>query len=93
MVHQYLRWDENTDPQLKIFNNCVNMIRTIPLLVHDDLHPEDVNIKGEARAADELRYFLQTLREKHTQRPLTLVERRLKEMKESEEGLNLRYSK
>lgn len=93
MVHTYLRWDENTTPKLFIFSNCENLIRTLPVLVHDDLHPEDLNTKGEDHAADELRYFLQTLREGFTPRPLTLVERRLKEIKETETGFNLTYRK
>jgi hypothetical protein len=93
MVHTYLRWDENEDPKLKIFSTCNNLIRTLPILVHDDLHPEDLNSKGEDHAADELRYFLQTLREGHTERPMTFVERRLKEMKEHEEDFNLNYHK
>jgi len=92
-VHTYLRWDDNTDPKIKIFSTCENLIRTLPALVHDDLHPEDVNTKSEDHAADELRYFLQTLREGFTPRPLTFVERRLKEMKEKEEDFNLRYTK
>jgi len=93
IVHTYLRWDQNTDPKLQIFNTCPNIIRTLPELMHDDLHPEDVNTKGEDHAADELRYFLQTLREGQTPRPLTMVERRLKEMKSSEGGFNLNYRK
>jgi len=92
-VHTYLRWDENTDPKIKIFSTCENLIRTLPSLVHDDLHPEDLNTKGDDHAADELRYFLQTLREGATQKPMTMIERRLKEMKESEEDFNLNYSK
>jgi len=92
-VHTYLRWDENTDPKIKIFSTCENLIRTIPSLVHDDLHPEDLNSKGEDHAADELRYFLQTLREGHTPRPLTFVEKRLKEMSAQESEFNLNYHK
>ncbi len=57
------------------------------------LNPEDLNTKGEDHAADELRYFLQTLREGWTPKPLTMVEQRLKEMKELEEGFNLNYRK
>ena len=92
-IHTYLRWDENTDPKIKIFSTCENLIRTLPTLIHDDLHPEDINTKGEDHAADDLRYFLQTLREGATKKPLTFVERRLKEMKEKEKDFNLNYSK
>ncbi len=93
MVHTYLRWDENNSPRLFVFKTCKDIIRTIPELIHDDLHPEDVNTKGEDHAADELRYFLQTLREGYTPRPLTKVERRLKEIQENEEEFNLSYHK
>lgn len=93
LVHTYLRWDENTNPNLQIFKTCENLIRTLPLLIHDDLHPEDINTKGEDHAADDLRYFLQTLRAGYTPRPLTIVERRILEMKEKEENFNLVYRK
>ena len=45
------------------------MVRTIPLLIHDELNPEDVDSDGEDHAADELRYFLQTLRANKTKEP------------------------
>lgn len=92
-VHTYLRWDNNTDPKLFIFNTCHNLIRTLPSLIHDELHPEDVDTRGEDHAADDLRYFLQTLREGHTPRPLTMVEKRLKELREKETGFDLQYHK
>jgi len=47
VVHSYLKWDEFTEPKLKVFSTCPNMIRTIPELIHDDLHPEDVDTDGE----------------------------------------------
>ena len=93
IVHQYLRWGEKkidiqgkkyeTEPNLKIFSTCKNLIRTIPTLIHDELHPEDLDTDGEDHAADELRYFLQTLRETKTPKPLNMIERRLKELKDS----------
>lgn len=43
-------------PALFIFNNCRNLIRTLPLLPMDELHPEDVNTKAEDHAYDALRY-------------------------------------
>ena len=93
-VNSYLRWGFNTQPLLKIFSTCHNMIRTIPLAQHDQFHPEDVasirqnfkdkkGIQGTEHqdALDELRYFLRTLRENKAQRPMTAVERRIKELK------------
>jgi len=81
IVHQYLRWDEKTEPKLKIFKNCVNIIRTLPMLIHDQRNPEDVDIRGEDDAEDDLRYFLQTLREHKTPRPLTPVQKRIVEIR------------
>ena len=92
-VHQYLRYDDINEPKLKIFDTCHNLIRTLPLLVHDEHHPEDVDTDGEDHAADELRYFLQTLRDSRAPKAETMVERRLRELKEKTEEYNYHYSK
>jgi phage terminase large subunit len=77
IMHQYLRWDETHEPRLKFFKTCVNAIRTIPLLIHDDKHPEDVDTRGEDHAGDECRYVLQTLRDNKSPRPMSVIERHL----------------
>ncbi len=76
-VHQYLRWDERTEPKLKVFSTCTNMIRTIPSLVCDPNNSQDVDTRGEDHAADDLRYFLQTLRDQKTQKPMSEMKKRL----------------
>ena len=43
-------------PSLKIFSNCVNLIRTLPLLPLDKNNPEDVDTNAEDHAYDALRY-------------------------------------
>ena len=43
-------------PSLFIFNNCVNLIRTLPLLPCDKNNPEDVDTHTEDHAYDALRY-------------------------------------
>jgi hypothetical protein len=44
---------------LQIFEGrCPNLVRTFPLLVHDEGKPEDVNSDGEDHAPDTLRYGL-----------------------------------
>lgn len=90
-MHQYLRWTEEKLPKLKVFSTCLNFIRTIPTLVHDELHPEDLDTKGEDHAADDCRYFLQTLREQKTPKPKTIVEQRLEELKRREEELSFSF--
>lgn len=91
-VHFYLRHDLSTPPKIHIFNTCVNMIRTIPLLQHDQKHPEDLDSTGEDHAADELRYFLRTLREVKAPKTESMIERRMRQMQERETNLNYSYA-
>lgn len=82
LVHQYLRHDEKMRPKLRVFSTCVNMIRTIPSLVYDANNIQDVDSRGEDHAADDLRYFLQTLRDFKPLRPMNAIEKRLKWMRD-----------
>lgn len=43
-------------PQLRVFRNCKNLIRTLPNLVHDKKKVEDLDTDGEDHAADALGY-------------------------------------
>lgn len=54
-VREYLR-DPQGKPHIFIGENCVNLIRTLPSLVHDEIKVEDVNTDGEDHAADAIRY-------------------------------------
>ncbi|MEK9207326.1 MAG: phage terminase large subunit [Patescibacteria group bacterium] len=85
IVHQYLRWDKDNKPRLRIFDTCINMIRTLPSLVHDPIELQDVDTHGEDHAADDLRYFLQTLRDQRSPKPMTSAERKMKWMKRQED--------
>ncbi|HHY44804.1 MAG TPA: hypothetical protein GX512_03735 [Firmicutes bacterium] len=42
--------------RLAIFENCVNLIRTLPALVHDTHNPEDVDDACEDHAPESIRY-------------------------------------
>lgn len=56
--------DQNTKMStsvLKICSNCVNLIRTLPWLVHDKVRIEDVDTTWEDHWPDALRYWLQHL--------------------------------
>ncbi len=86
IVHQYLRWDTNTKPKLKIFNTCTNMIRTIPSLVYDPNNMQDLDTNGEDHSADDLRYFLHTLRAQKTPVPMNAVQKRLQWLKEQDDS-------
>lgn len=57
-------WDQMRDrmngldgrPMIYCFNTCMNSIRTIPALQHDEHVPEDLDTNAEDHAADEWRY-------------------------------------
>src|SRR6185437_16838387 len=48
--------DEDSGPMIYWFDTCVDSIRTIPALQHDDHRPEDVDSGGEDHAGDQARY-------------------------------------
>ncbi len=51
------------DKTIIIFNNCPNLIRTLPALVHDERNIEDVDKKCEDHAPCALRYGLMSIPE------------------------------
>jgi hypothetical protein len=57
-VRYRLEGDEGHDapPMLLVTDNCVELIRTVPVLQHDDVRLEDLNTDQEDHAGDELRY-------------------------------------
>lgn len=50
-------------PGLQVFTGCVNLIRTLPALVYDDVHTEDIDTDMEDHAYDALRYGLTQARD------------------------------
>ena len=47
---------ENGRPMLYFSETCIDTIRTLPVLQHDEKNPEDVDTEGEDHAYDETRY-------------------------------------
>lgn len=111
-VHTYLRWTKGSalenpqKPLLRVFKNCVNLIRTIPLAQHDDRKPEDVASVGtpytdkdgrqgteHQDCLDELRYLLRTLREVRAPKAQSLVERKLQSLRDQDgnKGFDYQY--
>lgn len=82
LMHQYLGYTETEPPKMLYFSTCYNSIRTIPSLIHDDLRPEDLDSDGEDHAADTDRYFLTSLHEQSSPRPMSDVEKKLRDMQE-----------
>ncbi len=64
--HYRLQFDDNGFPMFYVFNTCKAFIRTIPLLVHSEKNPEDLDTEQEDHVADEWRYFCMS-------RPITPV--------------------
>lgn len=58
-------------PGLLIFEACTNLARTLPALVYDKVHIEDVDTHGEDHAYDALRYMTSGTSEHREQRPHT----------------------
>lgn len=57
-VHEALALLPDGQPGLLVFENCKNLIRTLPALPYDDTNVEDVNTDAEDHAYDALRYGL-----------------------------------
>ena len=56
-LHRLLTKDLDTgQPKLKVFSNCTNLVRTMPMLPVDKNNPEDVDTHAEDHAYDALRY-------------------------------------
>ena len=55
--HYRLQFDENGYARFYCFDNCKGFIRTIPLMMYDEHHPEDLDTSLEDHIADECRYL------------------------------------
>lgn len=61
-MHTWLAIAPDGDPYWQITDNCTELIRTLPALVHDELKVEDVDTTGEDHAPDDQRYMLKALK-------------------------------
>ena len=55
--HYRLQFDENGYARMYVFDNCKDFIRTVPLMMHSETHPEDLDTKLEDHICDSWRYF------------------------------------
>jgi hypothetical protein len=51
-----LRGDADGRPMIYFFDTCPAIIRTLPMMQHDENNPEDVDTDTEDHAVDEVRY-------------------------------------
>ena len=61
-MHNWLTLAPDGVPYWLLTENCINGIRTLPELVHDDLKVEDVMTQGEDHWGDQARYMLKALK-------------------------------
>lgn len=59
-VKDWLRVQPDGKPRLMFFDTCANLIRTLPLLIHDEKNPNDAAKEPHevTHAPDALRYFV-----------------------------------
>ena len=80
-----LQFDENGYPMMYVFKNCKAFIRTVPLMMYDETHVEDLDSDLEDHVCDEWRYFCMT-------RPITPRVGR-KDIRPEDDPLNQRVVK
>ena len=56
-VHYRLQFSEDGYARMYVFNNCKAFIRTMPLMMYSETHPEDIDTKLEDHCPDEVRYM------------------------------------
>lgn len=55
--HYRLQFDSNGLPMMYVFDTCKAFLRTVPLMIYDELHPEDLDTDLEDHVCDEWRYM------------------------------------
>lgn len=56
-VHYRLQFDRNGYARMYVFDTCKAFIRTMPLMMYSETHPEDLDTKLEDHCPDEVRYM------------------------------------
>lgn len=54
ITHQYLSLAKDGRPYMLIHENCQNLVRSLPTLIHSETNPEDVDTTGDDHAYDAL---------------------------------------
>ena len=77
-VRSALAWQDpdgrTFEPELQVFSNCKNLIRTLPAQVYDKNRPEDLDTDGEDHAPDTLRYGLMAVTPRYAIAPPEAME-------------------
>ena len=73
MLRYYFQFTEDGTPRMYFFNTCKNAIRTIPLMMFSETHPEDLDTDLEDHICDTLRYMAMS----RPIKPVVPVERKI----------------
>lgn len=57
-LHYRMKFNPDGVPMFYVFKTCINFIDTVPYLVYDDVHVEDIDTDGEDHIYDMTRYVL-----------------------------------
>lgn len=68
-MHEYLADAPDDFPYWQIFSTCINLVRTLPALVHDDHRVEDVSDKVEDHGPESCRYGLMSRPSPNVEKP------------------------
>lgn len=81
-MNEEMKEQPDGQPNWMIFNNCYNLIRTLPYLIRDERKPEDIGDHQEDHAAESCRYFFMSrpLKSKEQHEEETIIQRHKKKM-------------
>jgi hypothetical protein len=82
ILKQKLYHKDGVKPKIRFFSTCFNIIRTIPELIYDEKHVEDIDSKSDDHAYDSLTYLIQKLENTKTAKPLNTIEQKIFKMKQ-----------
>jgi hypothetical protein len=82
ILKQKLYHKDGVKPKIRFFSTCFNIIRTIPELIYDEKHVEDIDGKSDDHAYDALTYLIQKLENTKTAKPLNTIEQKIFKMKQ-----------
>ena len=75
-IKPYINQHNEIIAKFQVTENCRNLTRTLPGLIHDEFNKEDLDTSGEDHCADETRYALMSrpIKPEPPEKPLTRAE-------------------
>ncbi len=82
LIREYLEWNDSDkhEPRIKFFKNCKETIKNLPMLVHSERKPEDLDTTQHDHEADALRYGLMYIGSPSKEKIKPFLERELEKL-------------